>query len=982
MPRCRFVGAGVALLVVVALRASVVAAAPFDDRDSPAGYAVTAWTFKDGLPSANIVAMTQDRDGYLWLGTTDGLIRFDGFQFMSAPAGGAALPGTLIAVLKGARDGSVWIGFDDVDGVSRILNGRVTEYHVRDGLPTGVITVLLETHDGAIWAGGVGGVSVYRAGRWGRVGSEVGLPPGAVFSLHEDRAGNIWAGTAAGVYLQRAADHVFRIFDDSLRFAQSLAEDRNGGIWTTSENVVRRLGSPTHHDAGPVVRLPGITRGAIADHRGALWITGLGEGLFRIAQPLSPSNPFVERFHKEPKFSAAARSLFEDREHNLWVGMRGGGLLRLSESAINTQLPLKGLTNDGVRAVATTPNGTVWVATGHGLNAFSKSGATSLPVDQPIALHTDRHGVLWVVTAKSLARVSAGRLVPVSSPPGVHLERTIALTTDANGAVWLCNYDDGVLRWDHRTLTRFDELSTASHHRCNFLFTDSHDRVWVGLTTGGAAVYDNGRFEFFDLRDGLAAGSVATIYEDRAAAIWIVTVSGLTRIRNHGLTTIAGRNGLPGKIVPSFVEDQRGDFWLGTEAGTQLIRFAAAEADRIATDPSHQLQYESYDESDGLLGPLPRIGRPSAVRADDGTLWVFSGGGIAVIDPMKAKVPKPPPVPRVERVSIDGDEMATSQNFVMSPSARILQIDYGAVSLSTSRLRFRYRLEGLADDWVESGSRRQISYTNIRPGRYRFQVGVTTDGRWITNTAGVGFVVQPPFYATGWFYALVIVTTGIAGGLCWWLRLRAIRSKFALVVAERARVSREIHDTLLQSLGALTLQLEVVSRQLDPSQAKAQQAMQRLRKNVARCVQDARRSVWELRSLRLEESNLVEALGEMADETMVALPVTVRVDVNGRVRSCTPDVEQHLLRIAQEAISNAVQHGSATEVFLELSYAGDSLTLSVRDNGRGFTLEHVVNSGDHWGLVNMRERMARIGGRLLITSELGQGTVITAVTPL
>jgi hypothetical protein len=531
-----------------------------------------------------------------------------------------------------------------------------------------------------------------------------------------------------------------------------------------------------------------------------------------------------------------------------------------------------------------------------------------------------------VVTPRAVGRFVNGRLAPITAPPGVNLERTISLTTDARGALWFCNFDDGVLRWENGSLTRFKDLTVSGHRRCSFLLTDTRDRIWAGFTTGGAAVYEDSRFHLHEQRDGLASGSVSSIYQDRLGAIWIATVNGVTRIRDNQLTTISSRQGLRGQIVPSFIEDAKGDFWLGTESGSKLVHFAAAEADRVAADLSHQLRYETYDESDGLLGPLPRVGRPAATRAPDGTLWVFSGGRIAVIDPDKVRIRRSAPTARLERVAIDGKDFLPAADVVMPAGARMVQIDYGAVSLSSaSKLRFRYRLDGFNDEWVNASSR-QISFTNLQPGGYRFHVAVTSDGVWPPKDTSWGFTVPPPFYRASWFYGLCVTVVAAVCWMVWWLRVRAIRNEFALVVAERARVSREIHDTLLQSLGALTLQLEIVSRQIDPSQTKARQAMQRLRKHVVQCVREARRSVWELRSLRLEERNLVEALEAMADETMVSLPVSVRVEATGRVRQCPPDVEQHLLRIAQEAISNAVQHGHADEVVVELDYQGNSLS--------------------------------------------------------
>jgi ligand-binding sensor domain-containing protein len=953
--------------------------------ESPAGYALAVWTIKDGLHSGDIRAITQDTEGYLWLGTRDGLVRFDGLEFVPGPGGDSATEGTVVSALIAARDGGLWVGFSDVPGVSRIQRGQVVDYSVSDGLPDGMIAVLIEDRQGTVWAGGLGGLAAFRGKAWQRVGAEAGLPPMSVFSLYEDRAGTLWAGTSAGVFQRPSGEAAFHPYDDSSRFVQMFAEDRPGALWISeSRNIVRQLGRAADSTLPRTVQLPGPARALIFDQRGTLWVAGLGEGLFRITQPAGARRPAVEPFNDERMLGGAARSLFEDRDGNLWVGMRGGGLLRLSKSAIKTNLPLEGHTSDGLRALAATPDGSVWVATGHRLNQLTGDRTRAFAVDDALALHTDRAGSLWVVTPRAISRFDGERFVPVPAPPDVRLERVFSFTSDSRGALWLCSYDEGVLRWHNGTLTRVSE-GTALHHRpCNFIFTDTEDRVWVGFTTGGAAVYEEGNLRTYGTKEGLASGAVVAIYQDRHGAIWIATINGLTRIRDQQLVTADKRHGLPGRLVPSLVEDGDGDLWLGTESGAQLIRFSPAEIDRIATNSSHQITYRVYDESDGLLGPMPRWGRPTAVLGHNGHLWVFSGNQVAVIDPRQPPVRRTAPMPRIERVAIDGRDVSPGADFVVPPRTRTLEIDYGAVSLSlASKLRFRYKLDGFSNEWVDAGLRRQTSYTNLDAGTYRFHVGVTSDGQWADIATSIAFTVYPPFYRTYWFYAVCIGAIGLAAWGVWWLRLRAIRHEFAVVIGERARVSREIHDTLLQSLGALTVQLEIVARHLDPSQSKAQEALQRLRKNLVYCVRDARRSVWELRSLRLEQRNLVEAVEEMAQETMVALPVSIRVEVAGRVRQCAPDVEQHLLRIAQEAISNAVQHGAAGEVVVELDYRGKVLSLSIRDNGRGFVPEEATaNSGEHWGLVNMRERVTRMGGELSVKSVVGQGTVVTAVSPI
>ncbi|HET6315699.1 MAG TPA: histidine kinase, partial [Chloroflexota bacterium] len=420
--------------------------------------------------------------------------------------------------------------------------------------------------------------------------------------------------------------------------------------------------------------------------------------------------------------------------------------------------------------------------------------------------------------------------------------------------------------------------------------------------------------------DGLTPGAIAAIAEDRRGSIWISSVSGLTRITNGKLTTVTG-HGLPRKLVPSLVEDDDGYFWVGVNSGAAIIRFDPQEFDRAAADPGHQLAYRLYDESDGMPGPLLRLSRPTAARGSDGRLWFVSGPGVAVINPHALPSHKKAPSPHLERVAVDGKE-AGLQEQTLPPRTLTLQIDYGALSLSSaSKIRFRYMLEGLRPEWVDAGARRQVSFTNLQPGSYRFRLAAASDTNWAETEATWNFFVLPPFYRTYWFYALCAASTALLVWTSWWLRLRSVRNEFALVIAERARVSRDIHDTLLQSLGAFTLQLEVVARQLDPSQSSAREKLQYLRKQVSQCVVEARRSVWELRSPRLEAHDLVEAFRHMADDAMALVPAKIRVTVTGRPRRCAPHVEEQLLRIAQEAISNAVRHGEATEIDVTLEYS-------------------------------------------------------------
>jgi signal transduction histidine kinase/ligand-binding sensor domain-containing protein len=948
-------------------------------------YALTAWTIKDGLPVGNVLAITQDLDGYLWLGMNgSGLVRFDGFQFVVwNPSGDVALPGAFIPALVGSRDGSLWVGYDDASGVSQIRNGQVRNYSARDGLSVRAVAAMLEDSHGTLWVGGRGGLVAFHGNTWQPLGQDQGLPDLDVYSLYEDRQGVLWMGSSAGVFRQLVGENKFELHDARSKSVHSFAQDASGAMWVSdSRMIIRNLDEAKTMDVARSVRLPGSGGHLLRDEHDNLWVAALGEGLFRVHRIPATGRPLIERVNYERKFTGAARSLFQDRDKNIWVGLRAGGLLRVSEATFNTDIPLAGLTNDGVRALAASADGSIWVATGHSLNRFSGRGRTTYAFDQTVALHADKTGGLWAATARGIGRFTDGRFTPLPIRGIVRPESTLSFTETPDG-LWLCSNDQGLFRWRNGVLTQFDDAPAVARRPCDFVYADSRGRVWVGFTAGGVAVYERDHFHFYSHGDGLASGSIQAIYEDRSGSIWIDTVAGLTRISEGHLTTVGSRNGLPDKLVPSIVEDADGYLWLGVDSASSVVRLNPEEVDKVAANPSHQIHYTLYGESDGLQGPLLSLSRPTAVRRSDGTLWFVSGLGVAVIDPHRLPERRKPPSMRIDRVLVDGKELTPLQQLALPGRMRTLQIDYAALGLSAaSKLRFRYMLEGLSGDWVEAGTRRQISYTNLRPGSYRFRVDATGDGVRDGTGATWEFTVRAPFYRTYWFFGLCAVGAGVALWALWLLRLRAVRNEFALVIAERARVSRDIHDTLLQSLGAFNLQLEVVARQLDSP--RASDALQYLRRQVGECIRDARRSVWELRSPRLEAQDLPEAFQQMANNMMPAAHATIDIVVNGKARRCSPDVEEHLLRIGQEAINNALRHGRADEIRVKLDYRRHSVSLSISDNGCGFALkdDDETTTDGHWGLKNMKERADALRGRLGITSDPGRGTVIETIVPL
>jgi signal transduction histidine kinase/ligand-binding sensor domain-containing protein len=954
------------------------------EESVPSSYVMATWASEKGLPPGDVFAIAQDVDGYLWLGTPTGLLRFDGHTFTpwQPSEASSSLPNGPVHGIVASHDGSIWVGLGGGGGVVRIHRGEMVRHLPADGAPPGV-TAMIQDRQGAIWAAARRGLFRFLNGRWTLMGQAEGYGGAEAFSLYEDRTGRLWAGTGAGVY--RKTKDVFELVDTTSTNVQSLAEDASGGIWVTdSRELLMRLSTHAAPQPERKVRLPAGAWRLMRDSRGQIWAAAFGGGLLRVRNPLNPS-AIIERFDYEHRLAGSPRSLYEDREGNIWVGMRGG-LLRLSESSFSSVTQLEGLTNDGVRTATVDADGNVWVATGHALNRFSSSGRTAYGLSQTMALHSDRSGTLWIAGSQQINRFVDGKFVSIAVPEVVRTSRVMAITTDFDDTLWLCTALKGVMAWDGKEVTRFEGKVDFGDRACQSIYTDRQGRVWVGLLSGGAAVHDRGVFRTFGVNEGLARGTVLAILEDSGGALWFSTSAGVSRIQNGRVTSITQDNAPLKDLVPVLVEDQSGHIWVGVNSGAAVVRFHPSEVDKIAGNASYQLEYTLYDESDGMqLGSQTWQAGVGGVRGADGRLWVATGLGMTVIDPSRLPPSRRPPPPRIEAVLADGRRVAPARDLALPNKTSTLRIEFGTISLSSSsKIRFRYMLEGIDDEWVYAGNVREATYANVPSGDYRFRVSTTANGEW-TEAARWEFSVAPPFYRTREFAALSVLGLMLVFAGAWWLRLRAVRNQYALVFAERARVSREIHDTLLQSLAAIGVELETIATQLEPSQDPARDGLRRLRRQVGHCLREARESILELRNNSMKPRALVDVLRELADKTTASRGIHTEFTVTGRPRPCTGDADVQLLRIAQEAVANAVKHGRATQIHITLHFEKEGVRLTIADNGCGFVpadSDPAPASGEHLGLLTMRERAARLRGRLALISNPGTGTTIEAAVPL
>ena len=949
-------------VLIVSLQA---AATPAQVDEGLADYTLASWTTRDGLPSNFVGALAQDAAGYLWVGTSSGLARFDGVRFITSEAIGRV---GISALLVG-RDGALWVGLRQGRGIGRLQGGQLRQFDGHDGLAGDAITGLVEDTDGRIWASSDSGLFRLTGDRWQAMPLSEDVAPTSVQSLRLARSGAVVAGTTKGLYHRRAGvDHFDLIdtFDDAGRGILDIAEDEHGRFWVPDSGTgFRQLG-----EAPPTVRPVEEARGnrVLRDHLGNLWV-GTTAALLRV-RPGGHASTRTGIF--------GGRSLFEDREGNLWVGTVEG-LFRLSLRRV-TVVGNIGL----VSSLEATPDGSVWVVTSEGLLRYPTKTAglrgerQFVPGGRVRAIHADPAGALWLATDTRLVRLVAGRPADIWRLDRIGSDEINALLPANDGRLWLSTRSRGLLSWRAGNLEPIPALGAA---RVALRGLDREGRVWFVSDSGRLGVLDrHGRVRFFGVGDGLGSGPYQVVYQDNRGRVWVGGGEGVSRFDDGRFIMLRFFN--PLQSVSAIMESNDGDLWFGTSEGLAVVE--REELDTAIRSPSHVTRFGVYDVSDGLAGLTGIFGLPNAVRARDGRLWFISGRGINIINPQPLKDWTKPASLTIENVSIDDRPLERTASPLRLPAgAERLQIDYGAIELSSpQKMRYRYTLEGFDAEWIEAGTRRQAVYTQLPPRRYRFHVVATnlTDP-WNEATAVWDFSVAPPIYRAPWFAAVIAVTLLAGTWGFWQLRHRRSRKTFALLLAERVRMSRELHDTLLQSLVGIAWQFEAIANRLEPASPVRQQ-LTALRKQVQQYIHEARESIWNLRSPAVHAGDLVAALRDSCERTLDGVHDNFTFAVEGTPYPCAPNVERQLLRIGHEALLNAARHARANSIQLFLDYRPDRILMCVSDDGCGFDVDDVrQRRNGHLGLITMAERAREAGGDLSIDSVIGVGTRIAVEVP-
>jgi signal transduction histidine kinase/ligand-binding sensor domain-containing protein len=956
----------------------------------------TSWTEQQGAPD-DIRALAQTTDGYLWLGTTNGLFHFDGVRFARfEPRTGEQFPALRVRTLLATRDGALWIVFAP-GSVSRILEGHVTTYAEREGLPA--TFGLAEQSDGALLAGTAKGLVRFRNGIWKDAARDWDLPRKPVRQVYFDKAGELWVLNDDRVIHVPAGQTHFVDTSERTGASGNFAQASDGTIWIPetgrSAHSVRRTG-----DDGPLTELLVGASCVLFDREGGLWIGSGGDGLRRVAYPKRIAGERIAQFGKEAEqFTSKdglsgdyVRSVLEDREGNIWWGTLHG-LDRFRESPFT---PVALSHSDVPRSLLAARDGGLWV--------FSLNPIGILRIDpqgnQELIGHSaakamceDESGATWLAS-QNLYRFQKGRPVQVALPGGSILKEPVAITADRSGGIWFLDQEEGLFRFAQGKVKKIAHASDPVYP-WGYLYTDHVGRVWLGTSDHVTRYDDEATFQEFGIADGVPPGPIFTIYEDREGNMWAGGDGGLSKLDGGRWKPLSNAAGFPARSVYGVAEDDEGSWWIASNLG--VLGLPAHEMDRAIANPAYQVQYQTFNVLDGLPGnPRKTFPMPVVTRSADNRIWFATSNGIAFLNPRHIPRNNLPPPVLVETVRANGKAMSPTDGMELRHNMNDIEIDYTALSLSIpERVLFRYQLEGADTNWRDAGTRRQAFYNNLGPGHYRFRViASNNDGVWNETGATLGIVIAPAFFQTNWFRTACVGLTFLLLWGLYRLRLRQIAAQFDMRleerVGERTRIARELHDHLLQSFHGLMLRFQLVQKMLPNRPVEAEKALKIAIDRAAQAITEGRDAVQELRSSALDGNALIPALTalgeEMAavhkeDESGKSLS-TFRLLVEGTPEPLHPILQEDLYRIAREAVGNAYRHARATTIETDVSFGERLLRLRIRDDGIG--MEASIASGGregHWGLAGMRERAKNIGARFELWSETGAGTEIEIVIP-
>lgn len=964
--------------------------------------AVEHWTTDNGLPLNSVVAICQSPEGYLWIATLDGLVRFDGVRLASfnrsntVGIGGNRFTG----ILCGADD-TFWAAADG-SGMTEYRNGRFQTYTVRDGLLSNTSDGLLGDARGNPWVLAHGSISRWdpSARRFLPVETEMqGNIAGGVPARGSHAV--FYRGTESGIDLIVAGERLRHSLPAGWRPSDVLLAgmDSERRVWVGSgTGKMARLidgrwstasAEQSHSASNEHVGF----RSKYRDCLGNTWIIENewnAAGIFNQYLVLPGNNPGRIAF----------TSLFADREGSIWLTTDGDGLYRLRLQIIQVYSKGQGLPDGNTYPVYQTKDGAIWIGTwSGGLTRFANgkfttyTTANGLASNRVFSIGEDAEGALWVSVEHGLHRMRNGRFERVSTEglggPDLDIR---AIHADREGVLWLGS-SQGLLRWEHghwTVLTRKDGLATEDIR----VLIDARDGgMWAG-GYGGLSWLRNGQVRAWTEKDGLPSNMIRALYQDASGVLWIGTYdAGLGRFENGRFTKYTNRDGRFSNGVFQILADTKANLWKSCNQG--IHRVSKRQLNDFFAGKTLTINSFEYGKLDGMRNVECNGGlSPAGIKARDGRLWFPTQDGVAVIDPEHLPaVPGPPPVV-MEACLIDNRPVAIDRAVRVRPGQRNLEIQYTGLSfLNSEHIRFKYQLQGLDRDWVEAGTRRAAYYPHLPPGRYTFHVTAAhSGGVWNATGASLSIIVLPSFYQTWWFAFLLVS----AAATCLWLgwryrvfqleRARAAQQAFSRQLidsqeSERKRIAAGLHDSLGQRLVVINNRLLLFSRARDGMPALSATQREHLEQvsiEVSESMREVKEISYDLRPYRLDRLGLTTALRAMIETAGASGSTRLLAEIDDIDGVLPQKDEINFYRIVQECVNNILKHSEAAEASIRIRRTESRLQLMVRDDGRGFKPAAKRDSPlGGFGLAGISERAQLLGGKAAIHSAPGEGTTVT-----
>jgi len=819
------------LLLIRVIAAAVLASAParaINPHKLISQYVQSVRTSQSGLPQNVVFSITQTTDGYLWLGTEEGVARFDGVRFdVFDKTNSPNLGDNVVNRLAASPDGSLWLGTRS--GLTHYHHGVFQTYTTADGLTANEISALMVSADGSLWIGTHQGLNHLSNGHFQSFTKRDGLPDLRVTVLAEDRRGTLWVGTLGG--LARLDKGRFDVHPAPAELRDqavtALVAAYDGGFWAgTSQGVLARWRNEQLSVWSPKNGLPkGEIRSLLEDRDGNLWIAYRHEGLGRMT-----GGHFLSYKEHDGLLTDALRTLYEDREGNIWVSMYEAGVIELSDGKFTPFGTKEGLSSDLEEEVLGASDGSIWAGSyrdgvDHITNGRVErfSTANGLKNNLPSALGEGSDGSIWIGQEKGwLSQVRDGHVTSFRDLASKDYAIN-AILEDHLRNLWIGTNGAGVARFHDG---RFEHVSPATGLPQDTVVALAEDRegsLWIGTDGAGVRQYHRGNFTNYTRENGLLSDFVTSIYADNDGAIWIGTASGgLNRVKNGVVTSYGAKQGLFGATVGSIVDDGLGNLWMSSNKGVSFV--SKQELNRFADGRINAVHSMVYGVADGLRSPECNYGgSPTGTRSTDGQVWFPTIAGLVAIDPRHIRRNELPPQVWIESMLFDGKSVSITNGSRLGPGTGRLEIQFTAPSfVAPSRVRFRYLLQGFDREWIDSGARRTAYYTNLPHGHYTFRVeGANSDGVWSLRDAQLEFELTPYFYQTAWFRALCVLALSL--GAVWLYRLRLsllIRRNRELEEKVAERTTDLVRQT--EELAKRTGELESANSQLEKAREVAE----------------------------------------------------------------------------------------------------------------------------------------------------------------